>query len=162
MCYFANTRRAHYLTHICHFLYTGRIFKLQILHLKIAQIYPKNVKYVVFGVQCGKKITPDRNFYTGSARGARDNYEVWLVVVSCKLWREIYCSWFVTAINSLLLGQERTRQILWSQIKRYWIIKFSFNVPKTQEAYKQRKISERQFRMIYQRLFLRILLLELF
>ena len=26
-----------------------------------------------------EKYTPDRIFYTGSARGARDNYEVWLV-----------------------------------------------------------------------------------
>ena len=24
-----------------------------------------------------EKFTPDRNFYTGSARGARDKYEVW-------------------------------------------------------------------------------------
>ena len=44
------------MPHICHFLYTGRIFKLQILHLKIAQFYPKNVKYVFFCVQCGKKL----------------------------------------------------------------------------------------------------------
>ena len=29
-----------------------------------------------------EKFTPDRIFYTGSARGARDNYEVWFQVVS--------------------------------------------------------------------------------
>ena len=36
------------IPHICHFLYTGRIFKFKILHLEITQIYPKKVKYVVF------------------------------------------------------------------------------------------------------------------
>ena len=34
-----------------------------------------------FCVQSGK-FTPDRNFYTGSARGARDKYEVWVGVFS--------------------------------------------------------------------------------
>ena len=36
------------IPHICHLLYTGRIFKFQILHLKITKIYPKKRKYVIF------------------------------------------------------------------------------------------------------------------
>ena len=36
------------IPHICHLLYTGRIFKFQILHLKITKIYPKTRKYVIF------------------------------------------------------------------------------------------------------------------
>ena len=36
------------IPHICHFLYTGRIFKFQILHPKITRIYPKKSKYVFF------------------------------------------------------------------------------------------------------------------
>ena len=67
------------IPHICHFLYTGRIFKFKILHLEITQIYPKKVKskicsFFAFNLE---KFTPDRIFYTGSARGARDKYEVW-------------------------------------------------------------------------------------
>ena len=38
---------------------------------------PKRVKYVFFAFNL-EKFTPDRIFYTGSARGARDKYEVWL------------------------------------------------------------------------------------
>ena len=36
------------IPHICHFLYTGRIFKFQILHLKITRIYPKKSKICIF------------------------------------------------------------------------------------------------------------------
>ena len=64
------------IPHICHFLYTGRIFKFQILHLKITKIYPKNSKICSFFVFNLQKFTPHRIFYTGSARGARDKYEV--------------------------------------------------------------------------------------
>ena len=66
------------IPHICHFLYTGRIFKFQILHLKITQIYPKKSKICIFLAFNLEKFTPDRIFYTGSARGARDKYEVWI------------------------------------------------------------------------------------
>jgi len=45
------------IPHICHFLYTGRIFKFQILHLKIFKNTPKRVKYVVFCVQSRKIYT---------------------------------------------------------------------------------------------------------
>jgi len=65
------------IPHICHFLYTGRIFKFQILHRKITQIYPKKSKICIFLAFNLEKFTPDRIFYTGSARGARDKYEVW-------------------------------------------------------------------------------------
>ena len=37
-----------YLIFVVHLLYTGRIFKFQILHLKITKIYPKTRKYVIF------------------------------------------------------------------------------------------------------------------
>ena len=37
-----------HIPHICHFLYTGRIFKFQILHLKITRIYPKKSKICIF------------------------------------------------------------------------------------------------------------------
>ena len=65
------------IPHICHFLYTGRIFKFKILHLKITKIYPKKSKICSFFAFNLEKFTPDRIFYTGSARGARDKYEVW-------------------------------------------------------------------------------------
>merc|ERR1739844_281502 len=65
--------------HICHFLYTGRIFKFKILHLKLTKIYPKKSKICSFFAFNLEKYTPDRIFYTGSARGARDKYEVCLI-----------------------------------------------------------------------------------
>ena len=34
------------------------------------------VKWLVFRVQSGKNYTGQKNIYTGSARGARNNYEV--------------------------------------------------------------------------------------
>ena len=42
---------------ICHFLFTGRIFKLKFLHQKIPNKTRKVVKYVVFRVQSGKFYT---------------------------------------------------------------------------------------------------------
>ena len=36
------------ISHICHFLYTDRIFKFQILHLKIPQIYPQKSQICSF------------------------------------------------------------------------------------------------------------------
>ena len=38
-----------------------------------------------------EKFTPDRNFYTGSARGARDKYEVCKHCVT-GAWLESFCS----------------------------------------------------------------------
>ena len=58
-------------------LYTGKIVKFQILHLKITKIYPNKSKICIFFAFNLEKFTPDRIFYTGSARGARDKYEVW-------------------------------------------------------------------------------------
>ena len=66
----------HSIPDICHFLYTGRIFKFKILHLKIPKIYPQKSQMCSFFAFNLEKFTPDRNFYTGSARGARDKYEV--------------------------------------------------------------------------------------
>ena len=75
--YNSNVRSSHSdIPHICHFLYTGRIFKFHSLHLKITQIYPKKSKICSFFAFNLEKFTPDRIFYTGSARGARDKYEV--------------------------------------------------------------------------------------
>ena len=50
------------IPHICHFLYTGRIFKFQILHLKITKIYPKKSKICSFFAFNLEKFTPDRIF----------------------------------------------------------------------------------------------------
>jgi len=55
-----------YIPHICHFLYTGRIFKFKILHLEITQIYPKKVKYVVFLRSIWKNLHPTE-FFTRAA-----------------------------------------------------------------------------------------------
>ena len=65
------------IPHICHFLYTGRIFKFQILHLKMPKIYPQRSQICSFLASKLEQFTPDKKIYTGSARGARDKYEVW-------------------------------------------------------------------------------------
>ena len=54
------------IPHICHFLYTGRIFKFKMLHLEITQIYPKKVKYVVFLRSIWKNLHPTE-FFTRAA-----------------------------------------------------------------------------------------------
>ena len=54
------------IPHICHFLYTGRIFKFKILHLEITQIYPKKVKYAVFLRLIWKNLHPTE-FFTRAA-----------------------------------------------------------------------------------------------
>ena len=48
---------------ICHFLYTGSIFKYKILHPKIHKNTQKIVNYVVFCVQSGKFYTW-QNYFT--------------------------------------------------------------------------------------------------
>merc|ERR1719500_2297322 len=53
------------IPHICHLLYTGRIFKFQILHLKITKIYPKQSKICSFFAFNLKKIYTRQNFLHG-------------------------------------------------------------------------------------------------
>ena len=50
------------IPHICHFLYTGRIFKFQILHLKITQIYPTKSKICSFLRSIWKNLHPTEFF----------------------------------------------------------------------------------------------------
>ena len=56
---------------------------------KLQQIPPKSVKYAVLCVQSGKFYTGQIFFYTGTARGARDKYEV------CSSIRSQYLDWHV-------------------------------------------------------------------
>ena len=46
----------HSIPDICHFLYTGRIFKLKILHLKIPKIYPQKSQMCSFFLRQSGKI----------------------------------------------------------------------------------------------------------
>ena len=61
---------------ICRFLYTGRIFKLKTLHPKIPKKYPKNSKICSCLHSIWKILHLTELFYTGTARGARDKYQV--------------------------------------------------------------------------------------
>ena len=67
------------IPNICHFLYTGRIFNDKILHPKIyknTQKYPKNSKIYSVSRSIWKILHLTELFYTGTARGARDKYQV--------------------------------------------------------------------------------------
>ena len=66
LCRLARLHLGEAIPHICHFLYTGRIFKFKILHLEITQIYPKKVKYVVFLRSIWKNLHPTE-FFTRAA-----------------------------------------------------------------------------------------------
>ena len=70
---------------ICHFLYTGRIFNYKILHPKIpknTQKYPKNSKIYSVSRSIWKILHLTELFYTGTARGARDKYQVCFFILS--------------------------------------------------------------------------------
>ena len=99
--YFSDAQ-ASLIPHICNFLFTGRIFKFQILHLKIPKIYPQKSQMCSFFAFNLEKFTPDRNFYTGSARGARDKYQV------CKVQ---HCTRAVWAKEQAQLGLT-TKQLI--------------------------------------------------
>ena len=49
----------------------------------------KNSKLCSFSLNL-EKFTPDRNFYTGTARGARDKYEVWAGASDLALWSHFW------------------------------------------------------------------------
>ena len=73
------------IPHICHLFYTSRIFENQILHPKKTTKDTKNTKNVSEKVECmqfffnsiWKNLHLTGNFYTGTACGACDKYEVW-------------------------------------------------------------------------------------
>ena len=90
-----------HIPHICHFLYTGRIFENRILHPKTTNDTEnlwnplKKVKYMQFFFAQSRKFTPDRSFYTGT-----DKYEVYTNILQvfmecllqgllqqCSLWK---------------------------------------------------------------------------
>ena len=73
------------IPHICHFFYTSRIFENQILHPKKRLKAPKTLKkslksqiYAFFSHSIWKNLHLTENFYTGTACGACDKYEVWV------------------------------------------------------------------------------------
>ena len=80
--YFVQMKFTHHkcisIPDICHFPYTGRIFKFKILHPKIPQKYPKSSRICSFLRSIQKILHLTELFYTGTARGARDKYQVWL------------------------------------------------------------------------------------
>ena len=72
---------------ICHFFYTGRIFENQILHPKKQLKTPKTLKISLkksnvcsFFHPIWKNLHLTENFYTGTACGAGDKYEVWKIL----------------------------------------------------------------------------------
>ena len=73
------------IPHICHFFYTGRIFENQILHPKKRLKTPKTLKMSLkksnvcsFFHSIWKNLHLTVDFYTGTAGGASDKYEVCL------------------------------------------------------------------------------------
>ena len=73
-----------HIPHICHFFYTGRIFKSQYStpinykkHPKITTYIPKKCKICIFLRSIWKILHWTEFVYTGTACGACDKYEVW-------------------------------------------------------------------------------------
>ena len=94
-----------YIPHICHFLYTDRIFENQILHPKKRLKAPKTLQMslkksniCIFFHSIWKNLHLTEIFYTGTACGACDKYEV------CN---QNGATWERTLLNTLMMTRNK-------------------------------------------------------